>query len=185
MAKLVYSAIASLDGYVADEDGKFDWAVPGDEVHAFINDLERPIGTHLYGRRLYETMVFWETEPAEADAPQVMRDFAEIWRAADKVVYSTTLETVSTARTRIERRFDFDAVRHMKEEAASDLLIGGAHLGGQALRAGLVDEINLFLVPILVGGGTRALPEDVRVPLELTDERRFGNGMVLLRYRSA
>src|SRR5688500_13723670 len=185
MAKLVYSAIASLDGYVADEEGKFDWAFPGDEVHASINDLERPIGTHLYGRRLYETMVFWETEPAAADAPQVMRDFAEIWRAADKVVYSTTLETVSTARTRIERRFDFDAVRHMKEKAGSDLLIGGAHLGGQALRAGLVDELHLFLVPILVGGGTRALPEDVRMPLELTDERRFGNGMVLLRYSSA
>jgi dihydrofolate reductase len=184
MAKLTYSAIASLDGYVADENGNFDWAVPGDDVHAFINDLERPVGTYLYGRRMYETMVYWETEPAAADAPQVMRDFAEIWRAAEKVVYSTTLETVSSARTRIERRFDFDAVRRLKAEAGRDLSIGGAHLGGQAIRAGLVDELHLFLIPIVVGGGTRALPDDVRLSLELTDERRFATGTVHLRYRA-
>jgi dihydrofolate reductase len=183
MARLVYSAIASLDGYVVDAEGSFEWAAPGEDVHAFINDLERSFGTYLYGRRLYETMLFWETEPAAADASPVMRDFAEIWRAADKIVYSTTLDTVSSARTRIERRFDFESVRHIKDEAASDLLIGGAHLAGQAIRAGLVDELQLFLVPILVGGGTRVLPDDVRVPLELTDERRFDSGMVHLRYR--
>ena len=185
MAKLIYSAIASLDGYVADEDGKFDWAFPGEEVHAFINELERPIGTYLYGRRMYETMAFWETEPSDAEAEPAMREFAEIWRAADKVVYSTTLDSPSTARTRIERRFDFDSVRHLKDEAGSDLTIGGAHLAGQALRAGLVDELQLFLAPIVVGAGTRALPDDARVPLELTDERRFGNGIVHLRYRIA
>lgn len=183
MARLVYSAIASLDGYVVDAEGSFEWAAPGEDVHAFINDLERSFGTYLYGRRLYETMLFWETEPAAADASPVMRDFAEIWRAADKIVYSTTLDTVSSARTRIERRFDFESVRHIKDEAASDLLIGGAHLAGQAIRAGLVDELQLFIVPILVGGGTRVLPDDVRVPLELTDERRFDSGMVHLRYR--
>jgi dihydrofolate reductase len=183
MAKLTYSAIASLDGYVADENGNFDWAVPGDDVHAFINDLERPVGTYLYGRRMYETMVDWETEPAAADAPLVMRDFEKIWRAAEKVVYSTTLETVSSARTRIERRFDFDSVRRLKAEAGRDLSIGGAHLGGQAIRAGLVDELHLFLVPIVVGGGTRALPDGIHVPLQLTDERRFGTGTVYLRYR--
>jgi dihydrofolate reductase len=183
MAKLIYSAIASLDGYVADADGKFDWAAPGDEVHAFINDLERPIGTHLYGRRLYETMVFWETEPAAADAPQVMRDFAEIWRAADKIVYSRTLEKPSTARTRVERDFNPEAVRQAKTAARSDLLIGGSELAGQAIKSGLVDELHLFLVPVLVGGGTPALPDGARANLELLDERRFGNGMVQVRYR--
>ena len=183
MAKLIYSAIASLDGYVADADGNFDWAAPGEEVHAFINDLERPVGTYLYGRRMYETMAYWETQPSAADATPAARAFAEIWRAARKIVYSTTLETASTARTRIERRFDFDDVRHVKAEAERDLSIGGAHLGGQAIRAGLVDELRLFLVPILVGGGTRALPDGVRVPLELTDERRFGDGTVHLRLR--
>jgi dihydrofolate reductase len=179
MAKLIYSAIASLDGYVADEDGKFDWAAPDDEVHAFVNDLERPIGTYLYGRRMYEVMAAWETMDAEAPA---MRDFAQIWRAADKVVYSRTLESASTARTRIERDFDPEAVRQMKAAAGPDLTVGGPELAAEALRAGLVDEVQLFLTPVLVGGGKRSLPRDVRKDVELLDERRFGSGVVYLRY---
>lgn len=183
MAKLIYSAITSLDGYVEDEEGKFDWAAPDDEVHAFVNDLERPIGTYLYGRRMYETMVFWETVSTGADQAAVARDFAEIWRAAEKVVYSRTLETVSSARTRIEREFDSDAIRRLKETSVADITIGGAELAGQAIGAGLVDECHLFLTPIVVGGGKRALAENVRTPLELLDERRFGSGVVHLRYR--
>jgi dihydrofolate reductase len=183
MAKLVYSAITSLDGYVADQGGNFEWAAPDEEVHAFVNDLERPVGTYLYGRRMYEVMQYWETV-ATADEPAVMRDFAAIWRAADKVVYSTTLETVSSARTRIEREFDVDAVRRMKASANRDIGIGGPELAAHAIRAGLVDEWQLFLTPIIVGGGNPALPDDVVVPLELADERRFGSGVVYLRYRS-
>ncbi|MGH2868115.1 MAG: dihydrofolate reductase family protein [Solirubrobacteraceae bacterium] len=182
MAKLIYSAIASLDGYVEDERGQFDWAAPGEEVHAFVNDLERPIGTHLYGRRMYETMVFWETVSTGADQAQVMRDFAEIWRAAEKIVYSRTLPAVSSARTRIEREFDIDAIRRLKETSGADITIGGAELGGQAIRAGLVDECHLFLGPIVVGGGKRALPDKVRAQLKLLDERRFKSGVVYLRY---
>ena len=181
MAKLIYSAIASLDGYTADEQGKFDWAAPGDEVHAFVNDLERPVGTYLYGRRMYEVMVPWET--MDSDEP-VMRDFAEIWRAADKVVYSRTLESASSARTRIEREFDPEAVRQMKAAADLDITVGGPELAGQAIQAGVVDELHLFLTPIVVGGGTQALPDAVRLPLELLDERRFGSGVVFLRYRT-
>ncbi len=181
MAKLIYSAIASLDGYVADEDGKFDWAAPGEEVHSFINDLERPVGTYLYGRRMYEVMAVWETLADDAPA---MRDFAQIWRAADKVVYSRTLEAVSSARTRLERDFDPEAIRQLKSAAARDIGVGGSELAGQAIRAGLVDEIQLFLTPILVGGGTPALPDDVRVRLELVDERRFADGVVYLHYRA-
>ncbi len=184
MAKLIYSSIASLDGYVADEDGNFDWAVPDEEVHAFINDLARPFGTYLYGRRMYETMVGWETDPSLADQSPIMRDFAEIWQAADKVVYSKTLEAVSTARTRIERDFDPEAVRRMKAAAGRDLIVGGPDLAAQAIRAGLVDEWHLFVAPIVVGGGKRALPDEVRVELELLDERSFGNGMIYLRYRT-
>ena len=183
MSKLIYSAIASLDGYVADADGNFDWAVPDEEVHTFINDLERPVGTYLYGRRMYETMVGWETDPTLADQSPVMRDFAEIWQAADKIVYSKTLETVSTARTRIERDFDPEAVRQMKALAGRDLIVGGPELAAQAIKAGLVDEYHLFVVPMVVGGGKRSLPNDVRLQLELVDERRFGNGMVYLKYR--
>ena len=182
MAELIYSTIASLDGYVADEDGNFDWAVPDDEVHAFVNDLERPIGTYLYGRRMYEVMVAWETMDL-ADQPRFIRDFAEIWRAADKIVYSTTLETISSARTRIERSFDPGAVRQMKASAARNISIGGSGLAAQAFTAGLIDECHLFVVPIVVGGGTRSLPDGVRVQLELVDEHRFGNGTVYLRYR--
>jgi dihydrofolate reductase len=184
MAKLLYSAITSLDGYVADEDGNFDWAAPDEEVHAFINELARPLGTNLYGRRMYEVMVGWETDPTLADQSPIMRDFAEIWQAADKIVYSRTLEAVSTARTRIERDFDPEAVRQMKALAGRDLSVGGPDLAAQAFKAGLVDECHLFVAPVLVGGGNRSLPDNVRLKLELLDERRFGNGMVYLHYRS-
>jgi dihydrofolate reductase len=180
VAKLIYSAIASLDGYVADRDGNFDWAAPDAEVHAFVNDLERPIGTYLYGRRMYETMAVWET--LDDPAPE-MRDFARLWRAADKVVYSRTLDAVSTPRTRLERELMPAAVRALVAGAARDVTIGGPTLAGAALAAGLVDEIQLFLNPIAVGGGTPALPHDVRVDLELLDQRRFGNGVVYLSYR--
>jgi dihydrofolate reductase len=180
---LIYSAITSLDGYVADKDGNFDWSMPDEEVHAFVNDLERPVGTYLYGRRMYEVMVFWETLSTGADEPPVMRDFAQLWQAADKIVYSTTLETISSARTRLEREFDADAVHQMKATADRDISVGGPDLAGQAMAAGLVDECHLFVSPVVVGGGTRALPHDVRLELELLDERRFGNGVVYLRYR--
>jgi len=178
--KLIYSTIASLDGYIEDEYGKFDWAAPDEEVHAFVNDLERPVGTHLYGRRMYETMIYWET----SDDPQpVMRDFAEIWREADKIIYSRTLESTASARTRIEREFDPEAVRRLKETAGTDLTVGGPGLAAQAIEAGLVDEYQVFLVPIAVGGGKRAFPDGVRSELELLDERRFDGGTVFLRYR--
>ena len=184
IAKLIYSAIASLDGYVEDEDGTFDWAIPDEEVHAFINDLDRPVGTYLYGRRMYETMAGWETDHTLADRSPLMRDFAEIWRASDKVVYSKTLEAVSTARTRIERNFDPEAVRQMKALAGRDLNVGGPDLAAQAFKAGLVDECHLFVAPMVVGGGKRSLPDNVRLKLELLDERRFGSGMVYLYYRT-
>jgi dihydrofolate reductase len=180
VAKLMYSSIASLDGYVADAQGNFDWAMPDDEVHAFVNDLERPAGTYLYGRGMYEVMAVWETMDTPADSPT--RDFATIWRAADKIVYSRTLEAVSTPRTRLEREFDPDAVRQLKESASSDITVGGPGLAAHALKAGLVDECQLFVTPVLVGGGTRSLPDDVRLQLELLDERRFRNGVVYLRY---
>jgi dihydrofolate reductase len=185
MAKLIYSAIESLDGYVADEEGKFDWSEPDDEVHSFINTLEAPVGTYLYGRRLYDVMAYWESPPGIADQPLYSQDFAEIWQAAEKVVYSRTLESVSTARTRIEREFDAEAVRQMKENADRDILIGGPELAAEAFRAGLVDELQLFVAPVVVGGGTKSLPEKVRLNLELLDERRFGNGTVYFRYRTS
>jgi len=184
MAKLIYSAIQSLDGYVADEDGNFDWAEPDEEVHTFINDLERPVGTYLYGRRMYEVMVAWETAHTLADQPPFIQDFAEIWRAADKFVYSKTLEKVSSARTRIERDFDPGAVRQMKARAGRDITVGGPDLAAQAIKAGLVDEFHLFIAPIVVGGGKESLPTSVRLQLELLDERRFGNGVVHLHYRT-
>jgi len=183
MAKLIYTAIGSLDGYVEDAAGTFEWAAPDDEVHAFANELDRPIGTHLCGRRMYETMVFWETVDPHSDPSAVAREYAAIWQAADKVVYSRTLETVSSARTRIERELDPDAIVRMKQSLSSDISIGGAELAGQAIAAGLVDELQLLLVPVLVGGGKRALPNDVRVELELLDERPFRRGTVFLRYR--
>ena len=184
MGRLSYTAVASLDGYVNGKDGGFEWAAPDEEVHAFVNDLERPIGTYLLGRRMYETMRFWETPDAMNDPSPVARDFAQIWRAADKVVYSTTLDDVSTARTRIERAFDPDAVRRMKTEAAQDISIGGPHLAAHALRAALVDELDLFITPVVVGGGTHWLPHDVRLDLEPLDVHRFAGGVVYLRYRT-
>ena len=182
MAKLIYSAIASLDGYVADQRGNFDWAAPDEEVHSFVNDLERPIGTYLLGRRMYETMLFWEGPEAVEGQPPVMRDFAGIWRAADKIVYSTTLREVAAPRTRLERAFDPDAIRRTKETADRDLSVGGPGLAAHAITAGLVDELCLIVAPTVVGGGTRWLPEHVHLDLRLVDERRFGNGMVFLRY---
>ena len=181
MAKLIYSALASLDGYVEDAGGGFEWAAPDEEVHAYVNDLERPIGTYLYGRRMYDTMVYWETVDTSLQ-PAVAQDFTKLWRAADKVVYSRTLGTASSARTRIERDFEPAAIRALKESSARDLSIGGAELGAQAIAAGLVDEYHLFLNPVIVGGGKRALPDGVRVPLELLDEHRFGSGVVHLHY---
>ena len=183
MAKLIYAAIASLDGYIEDPQGKFGWAAPDDEVHAFVNDLERPIGTYLYGRRMYETMVFWETVSTETDEPPVFWDYAEIWRAASKIVYSQTLQTVSSARTRIEREFDPNAIRRLKQSSEADITVGGAELAGHAIGAGLVDECHLFLCPIVVGGGKRALQGNLRAQLELLNERRFRNGVVHVHYR--
>ena len=183
MAKLIYSVLSSLDGYFEDEEGRFDWAAPDEQLHAFLNDLERPIGTHLYGRRMYETMVFWETVSAEADEPAVFLDYAAIWRAAEKIVYSRTLQAPSSARTRIEREFEPDAVRQLKLSSAADIAVAGGELAGQAIGAGLVDECHLFLCPIVVGGGKRSLPGNVRAQLELLDEHRFENGVVHLHYR--
>jgi len=181
VAKLIYAALCSLDGYTEDEAGGFEWAAPSAEVHAFVNDLERPIGTYLYGRRMYETMVFWETAQLD-DEPPEMRDYAEIWRAAEKVVYSRTLESAPSARTRVEREFDADAVRLMKDAAERDLSIGGPELAAAAFAAGLVDEFHLFLSPVVVGGGKRALPDGIHLNLDLLGERRFDNGVVELHY---
>ena len=184
MASLIYSAIASLDGYIADEDGKFDWAEPDDEVHSFINDLERPVGTLLLGRRMYEVLAYWDDPPALDEQPSFVQEFAEIWQAADKVVYSRTLETARTGRTRIEHDFDPEAVGRLKAQSDRDLAIGGPDLAAQAIRAGLVDEYHMFVVPVVVGAGKQALPRDVRIELELLDKRRFRNGTVFLRYRT-
>ena len=185
MAKIIYSAITSLDGYTADADGTFDWAAPDEEVHAFVNDMERPVGTYLYGRRMYEVMAFWETADTSADLSPAMRDYAGIWKAAEKVVYSKTLETVTTTRTRIERAFDVDEVGRMKGRPGPDISIGGPELAATAIRAGLVDEWQFIVSPVVVGAGTRALPDDVHLRLELVDERRFGNGVVHLHYRTS
>jgi dihydrofolate reductase len=184
VAKLIYSAITSLDGYVADEDGDFDWAAPDEEVHRFVNDLERPVGTYLYGRRMYEVMVYWETAHTLADQSPFIRDFAEIWQAADKIVYSRTLETAASARTRIERGFDPETVRQLKASAGRDITVGGPDLAAQAIEAGLVDELQLLVAPVVVGGGKQALPDKLRLKLELLDERRFGSGVVYLNYRT-
>ncbi len=182
MAKLVYSAIASLDGFVADANGDFGWSAPDEEVHAFVNDLERPIGTHLYGRRMYEVLKVWETDEMIAGQPPCIRDYAEIWRATDKIVYSRTLDSVATSRTRLERAFDPEAVRELKETAERDISIGGPALATQAIEAGLIDECHLFLAPIAVGAGKPALPIPGPLPLTLLDQRRFANGTVYLRY---
>lgn len=183
MAKLIYSAITSLDGYIEDESGKFDWAAPDEELHAFVNDILRPIGTHLYGRRMYETMAYWETVSPGSDQPVVSRDFAEIWQAAEKYVYSRTLEAPTSARTRIEREFDPRAVRELKQSSSRDISVGGPELAAQAFGAQLVDECHLFLTPIAVGGGKRALPAGVPISLELLDHRSLGNGVLHVHYR--
>ncbi len=183
MARLIYSAISSLDCYIEDREGNFDWAAPDEEMHKFINNLERTAGTYLYGRRMYETLMVWETAPNLAADSPITRDFAEIWQAADKIVYSRTLQAASTRKTRLERNFDPERIRQLKETAEQDILIGGPELAAQAFRAGLIDECQLFLIPIIVGGGKQALPDNVRLKLELVDERRFGNGIVFLRYR--
>ncbi len=183
MAKLLYSAITSLDGYVADDEGSFDWAAPDAVIHTFVNDLERQIGTYLYGRRMYEVMRYWETAPTGEDQPAYLADYARIWHAADKIVFSTTLEDAPTARTTLERRFDPDAIRAMKATGDRDLSVGGPGLAAAAIRAGVVDEVHRFVVPVVVGGGTAFLPDGVRLGLELVDERRFPNGTVLLHYR--
>jgi dihydrofolate reductase len=177
---LVYSVIASLDGYTADAEGKFDWAEPDEEVFAFLNDLERGIGTYLYGRRMYETLVYWETVPL-AGQSEVTRDYTEIWRAADKIVYSATLRAASSARTRIEPRFDPEAVRALKQRG--DVSVGGPGLAASAIRAGLVDEYQVFVTPVVVGGGTSVFPDGLRAGLDLVDQRRFASGVVYLRYR--
>jgi len=182
VAELIYVTNVSLDGYIEDAQGSFDWTEPSDEVFVFITDLVRPIGTWLYGRRLYESMAVWETDPALAAQSELMADFADVWQTGEKVVYSTTLEGVSTERTRLERRFDPDAIRAMKASAAMDLTVGGANLAAQAFAEGLVDECHLFVGPALVGGGKPAYPRDLRVALELQDERRFANGVLYLRY---
>ncbi|HEX2294169.1 MAG TPA: dihydrofolate reductase family protein [Actinomycetota bacterium] len=181
-ARLIYTAITSLDGYIADSEGDFGWAAPDDELHAFVNDLERPIGTYLYGRRMYEVMVYWETAPAEAGAPEVELDYARLWRAADKIVYSTTLPAPRSERTAIERSFDPEGVRALKAAADRDLSVSGPNLAGHAFRAGLVDEIRLLVTPVLAGGGTAALPPGLRTRLELVEERRFRNGVVYVCY---
>lgn len=183
MAKLIYSAISSLDGYVADAEGNFDWSVPDPEVHRFVNDLERPIGTYLYGRRMYQVMRYWATAPTGNGEPSAEQDYAKIWQTADKIIYSSSLENISTARTRIEREFDPTAVQQLKAAEGRDISVGGPTLAAQALKLGLVDECHLFLSPVVVGGGTRALPDEVRLELELLDEHRFGKGVVHLHYR--
>jgi len=182
MGRLTYTVLMSLDGYVADASGGFDWAAPDEEVHAFVNDLERPVGTYLYGRRMYETMVFWETAGLADDDPEVIRDFGSLWRAADKIVFSQTLTSVRSARTRIERDFDPAAIRRLKQRADADLSVGGAELAGQALAAGLVDELQLLLVPVIVGAGRRALPADVAARLRLIGTRTFAGGVVYAHY---
>jgi dihydrofolate reductase len=183
MGKLIYLAIASADGYVEDAEGSFGWAAPDEAVHRFVGDLERPIGTYLYGRRMYATMLYWETAHTVPGQPPWIQEYADIWQAASKIVFSATLESVSSARTRIERSFDPVVIERLKSATGHDMTVGGAGLAGQAIRAGLVDELQLFLVPVIVGGGKRALPDDVRSDLELLDTHRFASGTVYLRYR--
>ncbi|MEW5827495.1 MAG: dihydrofolate reductase family protein [Chloroflexota bacterium] len=184
MANVIYVANSSLDGYIEDKDGKFDWTTPDEEYFRFISDLIRDAGTYLYGRRLYESMRVWETDPNLAAESPLGRDFAQIWQAANKIVYSRTLKTVSTRKTRLERTFDPGAIRQLKQAVEKDILIGGAELAAHAFRSGLIDECHLFIIPIIVGGGKPALPGNVRLELELLEERRFGSGLVFLRYRT-
>jgi dihydrofolate reductase len=185
MVRLIYSAIASLDGYVEDSDGQFDWAAPDDDVLSFLNEVERPVGTYLYGRRMYETMRYWETAPSDGDVPEPVRDFAAIWRRAEKIVYSRTLNGVTTAGTRLERSLRAEEIHHLKQTASHDLTIGGANLAGQAIESGLVDELHLYVVPAVAGGGKPWLPARLRLSLELLGSRTFASGFVFLRYRAA
>jgi dihydrofolate reductase len=182
MAKLIYVSNVSLDGFIEDEHGSFDWSAPADDRFSLVTDLVRPVGTHLYGRRMYETMAVWETDPALAARSDLMADFAHVWRAADKIVYSTTLDAVSTARTRLERRFDPDEIRALKAAASHDLMVGGPNLAAHAFRAGLVEECHLFICPLVVGRGKPSLQSDLRTTLELLAERRLDDGVVYLRY---
>jgi dihydrofolate reductase len=184
MAKLIYDAGTSLDGYVADETGNFNWAELDEEVYAFINSRERQIGTYLFGRKMYETMAVWETPEVLPNLTPAAREYVAIWQAAEKIVYSTTLQTVSTAKTRLEREFDADVVRELKAGATRDIAVGGPTLAAHAIRAGLVDEYDLLIAPIIVGGGNPYLPGKVAVKLELLAERRFANGLVHVRYRA-
>jgi dihydrofolate reductase len=183
MAKLIFAAITSLDGYVADADGNFDWSMPSEEVHRFVNNLEAGIGTYLYGRRMYEVMRYWETASTGNGEQSAEQEFAKLWQRADKIIYSRSLDRVSTARTRLEREFDAEAIRQMKADVTRDIAVSGPTLAAEALRHGLVDECHLFLSPIVVGGGTPALPDNVWLQLQLLDERRFDNGVVYLHYR--
>jgi len=183
MAKLIYVANVSLDGYIEDASGRFEWTAPIDEVFTFITDIVRPVGTYLYGRRMYETMAVWEADPTLTTQSELMADFANVWQAADKVVYSTTLPVVSTSNTRLERRFDPDSIREMKDSATSNLTVGGSTLAAHAFNAGLVDECQLFIYPVLVGEGKPAFPSAARFHLDLLEEHRFGDGVVNLRYR--
>ena len=182
MAKLIYHQTQSLDGYTADEKGNIDWSEPSEEVHRFVNDLVRSVGTFLFGRRMSETMSYWEAAFDDPTYPDYVRDFAEIYKAADKIVYSSTLSDISTARTRLEKSFDPDAVRAMKAKAQRDLSIGGPTLAAHAIEAGVVDELSMFVAPVVLGGGTKFLPENVKLELRLLDEKRFENGTVYLRY---
>jgi len=182
MVKLIFTAITSLDGYIEDEHGTFDWGAPDEEVHSFVNDLERPVGTYLYGRRMYETMLYWETTD---DSDAVAGDYPSIWRSAEKVVFSRTLQSPSSAKTRVEREFDPKVIQEMKSTLERDIAVGGPSLAALAFRAGLVDECQLFLMPVVVGGGKPSLPNDVRLELELLNERRFRSGVVFLHYRTS
>ncbi len=184
MANLIYSAIASLDGYVEDAQGRFEWAEPDEEVFRFLNELERPVGIHLYGRRMYETLRYWETAPTDESVPGYIRDWAQIWRSAEKIVYSRTLDAVSTARTRLERNFDAQEIKDLKATVGWDLVVGGPELAGQAIRAGLVDEYQLYVVPVVVGGGKPWLPRGIRLDLERVDSHLFASGFIFLRYRA-
>ncbi|MFE7198005.1 dihydrofolate reductase family protein [Microbacterium oxydans] len=184
MGRLIYSMITSVDGYVSGPDGGFDWALDP-ELHEFINEQFRDVGTYLYGRRMYETMVYWETAHLEPDQPQVGIDYAHVWQAAEKVVFSRTLEEVTSARTRLERDFDPDAVARWKDESDRDFTVDGPTLAAEAIRAGLVDEFQLFVGPGIVGGGKPFFPQGVHLDLELLDDRRFDGGVMFLRYRTA
>ncbi len=183
MARLIYSALASLDGYIEDQNGNFDWAMPDEEVHAFINNLERTAGTYLLGRKMYETLMVWETDPSLAADSPLMQDYAQIWQAAEKIVYSKTLTTVPTRKTTLEQNFDPARIKALKKTAQQNIVIGGPNLAAHAFSEGLIDEFHLFLMPIVLGGGKPCLPDNLRLGLELLAERRFQNGTVYLHYQ--